>query len=352
MKELNVIPFSLSFLYITFNLRNLDNSVPSVNEITSENKSFYEKISLLSLHQFFQSNTVMITLIVTNILLTVILKLFATKVIIKILNGILLSVAITMFISSTIMYNSTDKKDCKITQLSVKRKYSVEEEEDKEDKEDKIKLDTFDSSIGYTAVYGLGLILLMGSYLNDKSINEYSILYILLYFIIGLLFQLVTSFVLRFFHDQKTWPSVFTYLDEFIINNGKNHLGFKIIGLIRLLLILIICIFVGYNFTIKKSFSVNNVIAMICIIYGIFTVFITNWQLLLGDGCIIDRTMSKYKTGEKKSGLIDINLNVFNDQWGKPFKDILYCSVGNQLGIYFHLILVAVISVSFNYSST
>jgi len=244
------------------------------------------------------------------------------------------------------MYNSTDKKDCKITELSVKRKYSEEEEEDKEDKVDKITLDTFDSSIGYTIVYGLGLILLMGTYIGDKSINKYSILYILLYFIIGLLFQLVTSFVLRFFHDKKTWPSVFTYLDQFIINNGKDHLGFKIIGIIRLLLILAICIFVGYHFTIKKgSLSVNNVIKMICIIYGIFAIFITNWQLLLGDGCIMDRTMSKYKTGEKKSGLIDINLNVFNDQWGKPFKDILYCSIGNQLGIYFHLLLVAFISV-------
>ena len=347
MKELNVIPFTLSFLYIILNLRNSDNSVPLVNEIDSENKSFYENISLISLSDFFQSDKVMIIFVIVNILLSVILEIFATKGIIKVMNGILLSVAIAMFISSTIMYNSTDKKDCKITQLSVKRKYSEEEEgkEGKEGKEDKIKLDTFDSSVGYTIVYGLGLILLLGTYLGDKSLNKYSILYILGYFIIGLSFQLVTSFVLRFFHDKKTWPSVFTYLDEFIINNGKDHLGFKIIGIIRLLLILAVCIFVGYHFTIKKgSLSVNKVIKMISIIYGVFTVFITNWQILLGDGCIMDRTMSKYKTGEKKSGLIDINLNIFNDQWGKPFKDILFCSIGNQLGIYFHLVLVALIS--------
>ena len=347
MKELNVIPFTLSFLYIILNLRNSDNSVPLVNEIDSANKSFYENISLISLSDFFQSDKVMIIFVIVNILLSVILEIFATKGIIKVMNGIFLSVAIFMFVSSTIMYNSTDKKECKITQLSVKRKYSEEEEgkEGKEGKEDKIKLDTFDSSVGYTIVYGLGLILLLGTYLGDKSLNKYSILYILGYFIIGLSFQLVTSFVLRFFHDKKTWPSVFTYLDEFIINNGKDHLGFKIIGIIRLLLILAVCIFVGYHFTIKKgSLSVNKVIKLISIIYGVFTVFITNWQILLGDGCIMDRTMSKYKTGEKKSGLIDINLNIFNDQWGKPFKDILFCSIGNQLGIYFHLVLVALIS--------
>jgi len=341
-----VIPFTLSFLYMILNLRNYDGSVPLVNDIKSANKRFYEKISLLSLSNFFQKDIVMIIFIIVGILFSVILQIFATKGIIKVFNGILLSAAITMFVSSTIMYNSTDKKECKITQLSVKRKYSEDEDKEKADKEDKIKLDTFDSSIGYTIVYGLGLILLMGTYIGDKSINKYSILYIILYFSIGIIFQLVTSFVLRFFHDKKTWPSVFTYLDQFIINNGTNRLGFKIIGIIRLLLILASCIFVGYYFTIKKgSLSVKNVIKMISIIYGIFTIFITNWQIFLGDGCIMDRTMSKYKTGEKKSGLIDINFNIYDDRWGKPFKDILYCSIGNQLGIYFHLLLVACISV-------
>jgi len=347
MKELNVIPFTLSFLYILSNLRNYDNSVPTVNEIDSKG-GVYEKLGFISLIDFFQSNTVMIGFLILGTLFSVILEIIGNKVVIKVFNGLFLTIAIIMFVSSTIMYNSTNKKDCKTTQLSIKRKYSEDEEkdtEDKEDKEDKIKLDTFDSSVGYTFVYIFGLILLIGSYLKDKSINKISILYVILYFILGLLFQLFTSFILRFFHDKKSWPSIFTYLDEFIINNSRNELFSRIIGMVRLLLILVSCIFVGYNFSIKKSFSVNNVIKMISIIYLIFTAFITSWQTLLGDGCIMDRTMSKYTTGDKRSGPIDINFNIFNEQWGKPFKNILYCSIGNQLGIYFHLLLMAMISI-------
>ena len=345
MGEKNIIPFALSFFYILINLWNHDNSIPPVNETDAEYESYYEQLSLISLNESLQKNIVFIVSFICLFILSVIIYIFATEDIINILNGISLFIAIFAFISSTILYNSTDKKECKITQLSLKRKYLSGETHDKEDKEDELKLDMFDSSIGYTIVYGFGLILLMSSYFKDQSINKFSILYIVLYFIIGLLFQLFTSFLLRFFNDKKTWPSIFTYLDEFIINNGKDHLGFKIIGLIRLLLILAICIFVGFSFSIKgKSLSVTNVIKMISIIYGIFALFIANWQLFLGDGCIMDRTMSKYKTGERKSGFIDINLNVFNDQWGKPFKDILFCSIGNQLGIYFHLILIAFIS--------
>ena len=82
---------------------------------------------------------------------------------------------------------------------------------------------------------------------------------------------------------------------------------------------------------------------MFCIFYLLFTVFLVNWQIVLGDGCIMDRTMEQYKGGQKRSGL-DINLNIFNDK-GKEFKSILYCSMGNQLGVYFHLVLVAIISM-------
>ena len=67
MKEINVIPFSLSFLYIVLNLRNGDKSIPNVNEINTDNIGFYETLSLLSLNNFFQSNTVFISFTTLNV---------------------------------------------------------------------------------------------------------------------------------------------------------------------------------------------------------------------------------------------------------------------------------------------
>ena len=343
MKEINVIPFSLSFLYIVLNLRNGDKSIPNVNEINTDNIGFYETLSLLSLNNFFQSNTVLIVAIIMNILFSVLLQLLGNTIVIKIFNIIFLCIAIFVFISSTILYNATDKKDCKTTQMSFRRKYTEGEKEDTEDKKEIIKLNNFDTSFGFTILYLLGLVLLMTTYLKDKSISKMSIIYIFLYFMLGLVFQLFTSFVLRFFHDQKTWPSVFSYLDQFIINSDKSQIAYRIIGLIRILLVFSSCLFIAFSFSLKKGISIKNVMLMFGIFYSLFTAFLLNWQIVLGDGCIIDRTMEQYKGGEKRSGL-DIHLNVFNDK-GKEFKSILYCSMGNQLGIYFHLVLVAIISM-------
>ena len=75
MKGLDTIPFTLSFLYITLTLRNHDSSVPNVNEIDSNNIYFYETLSLLSLVNFFQSNAILISAIIINILFSVFLQL-------------------------------------------------------------------------------------------------------------------------------------------------------------------------------------------------------------------------------------------------------------------------------------
>ena len=345
MDGINVIPFSLSFLYIVLNLWNADKSIPNVNEIDSGNVSFYETLSLLSLNNFFQSNTVLIVSIIINVLFSVLLQLLGNTLVIQIFNIIFVLVAILVFISSTILYNATDKKDCKTTQMSFKRKYTIEEKQEEEDKKEIIKLNNFDTSFGFTILYLLGLVLLMTTYLKDKSISKMSIIYIFLYFVMGLVFQLLTSFILRFFHDQKTWPSIFSYLDQFIINSDKSQIAYRIIGFIRLLLVVGSCLFIAFSFSLKKGINVKNIIKMFCLFYSLFTVFLVSWQIVLGDGCIMDRTMEQYKGGEKRSGIIDININIFNEQWGKPFKSILYCSMGNQLGIYFHLVLVAIISM-------
>jgi len=345
MKGLDTIPFTLSFLYITLTLRNHDSSVPNVNEIDSNNIYFYETLSLLSLVNFFQSNAILISAIIINILFSVFLQLVGNELVIKIFNILFLLLAVVVFLSSTILFNSTDKKDCKFTQMSFRRKYTEGEKQEEEEDKEIIKLNTFDTSFGYTILYALGLALLMITYLKDKSISKMSIIYIFLYFVLGLVFQLLTSFILRFFHNQKTWPSVFSYLDQFIINADKNQSAYRIIGLIRLLLVFICCLFIAFSFSLKKGISVKNVMIMISLFYLLFTVFLVSWQTVLGDGCIMDRTMEQYKGGEKRSGLIDININIFSEQWGKPFKSILYCSMGNQLGIYFHLVLVAIIAM-------
>ena len=107
MNGINVIPFSLSFLYIVLNLWNADKSIPNVNEIDSGNVSFYETLSLLSLNNFFQSNTVLIVSIIINVLFSVLLQLLGNTLVIQIFNIIFVLVAILVFISSTILYNAT-----------------------------------------------------------------------------------------------------------------------------------------------------------------------------------------------------------------------------------------------------
>ena len=118
MKGLDTIPFTLSFLYITLTLRNHDSSVPNVNEIDSNNIYFYETLSLLSLVNFFQSNAILISAIIINILFSVFLQLVGNELVIKIFNILFLLLAVVVFLSSTILFNSTDKKECKINQIS------------------------------------------------------------------------------------------------------------------------------------------------------------------------------------------------------------------------------------------
>jgi len=343
MKERNVIPFLLIGLYLAFNWYNPDKSIPKVDEtIESVRDKGYIRVAsypaLFSGYEgpYINSKTRLIVFLVGVVTFASIFGVFATPILIKVLNITSLSVAVIVFISSTLMHNSSIKKYCNFTQLSLTRKYSKEEKEEKEDKEDKkdiIKLDTFGSSIGYSCIYFIGLVLLCIAFYKTNSLNKYSVLFIVLYYIIGLVFQLGTSLFLRLFHNKQSWPSVFSYLDQLIINNNENHIGFKVIGLLRLILIISGCIFVGYSFSIKRdSFNPTNVFKMITLIYGMFTLYVTMWQTFVGDGCVIDRTMKEYETGSDRSGF-DLNY----------FEDILICSSGNQLGIYFHIILMALI---------
>ena len=341
---MTIVPFSLSTLYIALNLRNYDKTIPTVNELNKINKSF-ATMSIFVENRFFQSDKTLSISLFFIIISSVILQLLNMELITTILNIVSVSFAVMMFILSTILHNNSFDKECNVTQLSFKRHYSSNETKQKVAENSKIsRFANFDSSIGYTIVYLLGLILL---FITHHKTPGTIVPYISIYFTIGLFFQLTTSFFLRLFNKNKSWPSIFTYLDEFIINNEDNNkLTFKIIGVIRITIIILACIYSSYSLTLRNK-SVDNIsiLKFVSIIYLLFTLSIISWQVLVGDGCIVNRTIDKYKSDlEEKSDALDINLNIWSDR-GKYFKNILYCSIDAQWGIYFHLIMIAMVSV-------
>ena len=65
---------------------------------------------------------------------------------------------------------------------------------------------------------------------------------------------------------------------------------------------------------------------------GIFLVFLILWQLLIGDGCILDRTLEDYKH--------DLSDGDTGDELDE-FVKALVCSIDNQLGVYFHIFIIS-----------
>jgi hypothetical protein len=148
--------------------------------------------------------------------------------------------------------------------------------------------------------------------------------------------QLIPSFILKLYSDYREWPSFFTYLDQSIQNNNDpRRYVFSIIGGIRLLILLFTSIYLSYHVLIKgKKIGHTKIFLFIILSWFIFLFYLSFWQIFVGDGCIIERTMEEHKKN-KKGGSFDYDVEY------SLFIDAVTCSIDNQFGIFFHFVLLS-----------
>jgi len=124
---------------------------------------------------------------------------------------------------------------------------------------------------------------------ENKTIN------ILLLIGFGLLFQLINSAILYILIVDKyknIIPSVFVYLDEYIKNTDevKDDFIYHIIGSLRLFLVVLLSIGLGYKITKNKTKTIK-----LLTIFTIFTFIVALWILIIGDESINNRTFLHYR---------------------------------------------------------
>lgn len=327
---------SIAFLlgYILLNGYNLDKSIRE--DGTDDIGVITKRLSNLP------AVTKIVLMIIPAVVLSVLVLINKPVTIFTMITNILFFIsACIIFVLSTINYNNhnnNSREKCKITQMTlINRKYYDNDKNNHKDRDSIFK--DKDSSIGFRVLYLIGLVLLTISTIKD---NSFDMLYVLLiggYFISCLFVQLIPSFILRLYSDYMEWPSFFTYLDQYIQNNNDpRRYVFTIIGGIRMSLLLIVSMFLSYKLIVGKKklsdITHGTLFLLIIVIWIVFILYLSFWQIAIGDGCIIERTLDNYKY-DKKTDSIDLGKEF------KYFKDALVCSIDNQFGLYFHLILLS-----------
>jgi len=125
------------------------------------------------------------------------------------------------------------------------------------------------------------------------SENKTSSMLIIIAFGFG--FQLLNNAILYLLSEKEIIPSIFIYLDEYMKNSNiddKTVKGtiFEFIGLFRILSIFAISIIAALHFKVE-----GKIVEFLGAFTLIFTLTVVCWQLFIGDECILDRTMNKYK---------------------------------------------------------
>lgn len=338
-KILLLISFVLTYTYIILNLYNVDKSIvldsDSLWKMISINE---ESVNFYGLFDSFSS-------VLFKIILPVLLFLGGSILVFRgdysfEITAIMLIISIIFYVYSTYLFNIQDKTNvCTLTQLTLQR------DRDK---------NTFNSQFGYKIIYSVGLLgLIYSSFIKRSSTVSVGIL---LYFIIGILFQVFGSYLLKLFTNTTSWPSIFSYLDQFIQNTNTENKEddswmnsttiYKIIGSLRLILLVVLSGIGGYYLIGKNkdihldTIKVDEIVKVTGTSWILFIVLIIVWQTLIGDGCIINRTIDKHKIEHKDN-------NSSEDNPDNDLSTIIYnstrCSVDNQLGIYFYLIIFSLI---------
>lgn len=204
---------------------------------------------------------------------------------------------------------------------------------------------------GYKIIYLIGLVILSFKTITLKEKNQVmaSIFIIILYLIIGVLFQMFGSSLLFLFknkddnQDSISWPSMMNYLDKYTNNSDfekdddsilSSQKVFNYIGYIRILLIVLVSGYIS-NYILNKdksniieadNFTIISIILLTSVI--LITVLILS-QIFITDGCVITRT------NEDTEDDIEIETN-------KMMKS-LHLSIQNQGGFYLHMIIIIII---------
>jgi len=212
--------------------------------------------------------------------------------------------------------NDTGNKD--ICDLSIITPLRTKQKGEKADAGNWFK--SFDSSTIFKLLY---LFTIIGIFVTKAKGSTLSFVIL---FVFSFVFQILASVILKQFSNNKSFPSVFSYLDSFMENtdNPEYNWAFVMIGSLRLVFLFLLCFIVsGFN-----PFTADYTPKNIASFYGLLILVVTLWQILIGDGCIMDRTIKKYS-------------NVTYSDLYKGFWNISKCSIQNQLGIHFNLLIFA-----------
>ena len=212
--------------------------------------------------------------------------------------------------------NDNETKD--ICDLSIITPLRTKQKGEKTDAGNWFK--SFDSSTIFKLLY---LFTIIGIFVTKAKGSTLSFVIL---FVFSFVFQILSSVILKQFSNNKSFPSVFSYLDSFMENtdNPEYNWAFVMIGSLRLVFLFLLCFIVsGFN-----PFTADYTPKNIASFYGLLILVVTLWQILIGDGCIMDRTIKKYS-------------NVTYSDLYKGFWNISKCSIQNQLGIHFNLLIFA-----------
>ena len=256
--------------------------------------------------------------------------------------GILILLVIWLFTVSTYLYNTVSNNEKHIyTQLHLKN-----------------SANNPGVTHGYKFIYFIGLMILSYKTItSDKKQYIEGIISIIVYFFIGILFQLFGSSILFLFKkstdsDGSTWPHMMNYLDKYTDNSNfeeddksiiSSNRVYNIIGYIRIFLIVLLSGYIA-NLTFNKNKNnvgdINNltIIGLVLSTSVIFIFLLILSQIFVSDGCVITRTIEDNDN--------DIS---FDNILSKSIK----ISTQNQLGIYFHMLIFVIIfsiRMFFNYS--
>jgi len=346
------LSISIGFLLTYILLNGFDESIANIHSVKWDLMGPIITYMASSTYKY----SVMGTMIILIITIIGLLIAGGNKNISLVINIIVTILALFVFIFTTINHNYSiftdeeknvkknvkkndkiDVMDCTWTQMTLfNRKYSEDQSKDKQGSYDYMNI--VDSSIIYKVIYFIGLIILLITTFKDDSTNIKIMFFILAYFCIGLVVQLTASFILRGYSDYMPWPSIFSYLDQYIQNNNDpRRYFFIIVGALRILGIIGVSIFLSYRYFFKGDKKPHvKVFLGIISFWVIFLGYLSFWQVFIGDGCIIDRTLKEYDEDDKKK---TDDFDFFKEY--NHFTNALVCSVDYQFGIFFHFIIIS-----------
>ena len=317
-----IISLFVFIIFITLNALNVDDGLK-----VRQDDLFYN----LNIHQdfeFFPGTTIFIIILLVSLIIG-----FKTSP--KILIGI---VIFYMIVSTIILFKST-------------KNYTIDD--DGKSYNDKcyfgqfkpISNDDFQIINSYKLFYLISLIYLIYHNITSSSENTskltkvFSLIGgIFLLYLLGIILQLLSSYIIWWLSNKEEkddYIYIFDYIKELTknsnYNKNVNNIKYNIflsIGSLRILLITLLSLYIGYEYIYKNSMipSAINFLKPLGTIFIFFCVIIL-FPLFFSDGCVINRTGKNTKNLEQ----------------------LISCSSQTQFGMNFHIYLIAVLLFVMNF---